>query len=50
MERDLLYKMLAKNPAQRWSATELLKHKFFASSDDYIESEIDFPRMNNMAM
>lgn len=41
--------MLSKNPEFRWSANSLLKHKFFVS-DDQIESEIDFYKLNNMAM
>ncbi|CAD8131531.1 unnamed protein product [Paramecium pentaurelia] len=49
IEKDLLIKMLSKNPEFRWSANSLLKHKFFVS-DDQIESEIDFYKLNNMAI
>ncbi|CAD8114022.1 unnamed protein product [Paramecium primaurelia] len=50
IERDLISKMLAKNPNHRWKATELLKHKFFVPSDDQIENEIDYPKQINMAI
>lgn len=36
--------MLAKNPHHRWKANDLLKHKFFVNSEDFIENEIDFPK------
>ena len=49
IEKDLLMKMLSKNPEYRWSAINLLKHKFFVSEDS-IESEVDFYKLNNMAM
>ena len=42
-------KMLSKNPEFRWSANNLLKHKFFVSEDS-IESEVDFYKLNNIAM
>lgn len=49
LEKDLLMKMLSKNPEFRWSANNLLKHKFFVSEDS-IESEVDFYKLNNIAM
>lgn len=48
LEKDLLSKMLAKNPEHRWSASSLLKHRYFVQ--DQIESESDYLRLNNMAM
>ncbi|CAD8084498.1 unnamed protein product [Paramecium primaurelia] len=49
LEKDLLMKMLSKNPEFRWSANNLLKHKFFVSEDS-IESEVDFYKLNNIAI
>lgn len=33
--------MLAKNPDMRWKASDLLRHKYFDLSDDYIDNESD---------
>ncbi|CAK81499.1 unnamed protein product (macronuclear) [Paramecium tetraurelia] len=41
--------MLSENPEFRWSANSLVKHKFFVS-DDQIESEVNFYKLNNMSM
>ncbi|CAD8165825.1 unnamed protein product [Paramecium octaurelia] len=49
LEKDILMKMLSKNPDFRWSADNLLKHKFFVSQDS-IESEVDFYKLNNISI
>ncbi|KAM3137052.1 hypothetical protein pb186bvf_010780 [Paramecium bursaria] len=45
-EKDILEKMLAKDPQFRWNAEQLIKHKFI--NEDMIDYEIDIPKMRNM--